>query len=91
VTNSDDSTVTRINPSTNKVAKMRVGRNPYGIAAGARSLWVASVGSGTVSRIASSGRVLRKLAVCPDPVAVAATSGTAWVACNNAARAIRVG
>ena len=85
VTNSDDGTVARIDPSTNKVvARIRVARNPYGIAARSRSLWVASLGAGTISSLeASSGRVVKTIRVGGDPVGVALTSGGIWFSQNS--------
>ena len=78
-------TVARIDPSTNKVvARIRVARNPYGIAARSRSLWVASLGAGTISSLeASSGRVVKTIRVGGDPVGVALTSGGIWFSQNS--------
>jgi streptogramin lyase len=84
--------VARIDPSTKVVARIRVARNPYGIAAGSRSLWVASLGAGTISRLqASSGRVVKTIRVGGDPLGVALASGAVWFSQNSEGAVTRLG
>lgn len=84
-TNSDDGTVSRIDPHTNKVvATIRVGRSPYGIAASSRSFWIANLGDGTVSLIEPiSGRVVQTVRAGADPLAMAAVGESARVTRNS--------
>jgi YVTN family beta-propeller protein len=71
--------VVEIDPATNRpVRRVRVGRRPVALAAGARSIWVANSGNGTVSRIGPGTVVTIK--VGREPVAVAFAGNALWVA-----------
>jgi len=67
VANYGSSTVSRIDPRTNRVVgTVRVGPAPCGLAAGAGSIWVDGYGSGTVERI-DPKRMRRVAAIAAGP------------------------
>jgi virginiamycin B lyase len=80
VTDQQHDSVWQIDPRTKRVVRtIQVGNNPAGVAAGARSVWVAS-GDGTVSRIdPSSGRVVATITVGGTPEGIAVGEGAVWV------------
>jgi YVTN family beta-propeller protein len=52
VTNTDDGTVSRVDPARNRVAAtIRVEAHPWGVAVGAGGVWVTNFNDDTVSRI----------------------------------------
>ena len=90
VTNSNDGTVSRIDPVERNVRQtIIVGSNPSGIAVGAGAVWVANHGDGTVSRIdpETNTAVGEPIAVGNDPTAVAFGEGSVWVT-NSADRTL---
>lgn len=90
VTNSNNGTVSRIDPVERNVRQtIIVGSNPSGIAVGAGAVWVANHGDGTVSRIdpETNTAVGEPIAVGNDPTAVAFGEGSVWVT-NSADRTL---
>jgi YVTN family beta-propeller protein len=73
--------VSRIDPSTNAVvATIPVGADPFGIAAGEGSVWVANRRGFTISRIdPDTNRVVASIPVGNRPQGVVAGGGTIWV------------
>jgi YVTN family beta-propeller protein len=73
--------VVRIDPGTNKqVTRIRVGRNPVAVAAGAGAVWVVNRGDGTVSWIdPKRNAVVKTIPVGSDPVDVAVGLDAVWV------------
>ena len=82
VTNTDDQTVSRIEPRTNAVVQtLRVGAGPAGIAIGAGAVWVVNALDGTVSRIdPRASQVVQTVPVGNGPSAIAYGLGALWVA-----------
>jgi len=66
VTNTDDDSVSRIDPLTQSVTRIPVGRSPRGVAYGAGAVWVADGGDGTVKRIDGSTPSPRNIETLPD-------------------------
>jgi YVTN family beta-propeller protein len=90
IANSQDSTVSRFDPTTLKEGALRtisVGSRPTGIAYGAHAIWVANAGDDTVTRIDPSTYATRTIPVGSEPVAVAVGAGAVWVA-NSADRTV---
>jgi len=84
VANSNDNTVTRIDPSSGRVVgnPVPVGKDPYALAIGAGAVWVANNNDDTVTRIdPSSGRVVgNPIPVGVGPQGIAVGPGGVWVA-----------
>jgi YVTN family beta-propeller protein len=84
VANSQDATVSRVDPATNRVvATVMVGEGPTGLAVGSggRSVWVSNELSGTVSRIDPAvGKVVSSVAIGDQPQGVATSADDAYVA-----------
>jgi YVTN family beta-propeller protein len=83
VTNTDDQTVSQIDPRTYAVVQtIEVGAGPAGIAIGAGDVWVVNALDGTVSRIDPETRaVVQTLeGVGNGPTAIASGLGALWVA-----------
>jgi YVTN family beta-propeller protein len=78
------STLSRVNPQTNKVTKTgRLGIEPCGIAAGAGSLWIDGYGTGRVERVnRKTLKVVKRIKVGVNVWDVAFAFGSAW-ATNN--------
>jgi YVTN family beta-propeller protein len=107
VANSQDSTISRFDPTTLEEGPLRtisVGSRPTGIAYGADAIWVANAGDDTVTRIDPSTYSTTTVPVGSEPVAVAVGEGAVWVAnrgdrtvsridpaTNDVVRAIEVG
>jgi YVTN family beta-propeller protein len=78
--------VIAIDASTNRPvpAEIGVGREPWAIAVGFGSIWVANRGDGTVSRIEGGGpgepARVRTIRVAERPVDIATGEGAVWVA-----------
>ena len=89
VTNSNDGTVSRIDPVTRSVRQtIGVGSTPSGIAVGAGAVWVANHFDGTISRIdPETNTEVDKIPVGNDPTAVAFGEGSVWVT-NSADRTV---
>ena len=82
VSNSDDGTVSRIDPSTRAVvAATPVGTGPDNAAIAADgTVFVPNVGAGTVSRIdPATNKVVDTIAVGPSPFPTAFAFGDIWV------------
>jgi YVTN family beta-propeller protein len=89
VVDSGDATVRRYSPRTYElgdVASVTVGRAPSGIAAGARSIWVACTDDDFVERIpaGTQSESSVQIPVGDGPTSVAFGAGAVWVA-NTAA------
>ena len=82
VTNTDDQTVSQIDPRTNAVVQtIRVGAGPSGIATSPGAVWVVNALDGTVSRIDARTRsVVQTVSVGSGPTAIAYGLGAIWVA-----------
>jgi YVTN family beta-propeller protein len=83
VTNSDDATVSRIDPEANSVrgSPIRVGRRPVFLASGPGTIWVSNSEHGTVTRIDTrSNRAVATIDVGGAPLGIAAGEGAVWVA-----------
>lgn len=81
VTNSQDDTVTRIDPSTNRpVRTISVGDRPMGITAARDGVWVANHGDDTISEInPDKNQVVATIAVGRAPRGIAHGRGSVWV------------
>jgi len=81
VTNANDGTVSRIDPSTNDVRQtIDVGGGPAGVAVGGGAVWVANGLDGTVSRVDSTTNdVVQTIIVGNGPSGVAFGEGAVWV------------
>jgi YVTN family beta-propeller protein len=81
VTNTDDNTVSRVDPATKNVQTIPVGNSPGGITTGGGAVWVANGLDGTVSRIdPGTNTVVQTIDVGNDPVGIAYGAGSVWVA-----------
>jgi YVTN family beta-propeller protein len=81
VTNTDDNTVSRVDPKTKNVQTIPVGNSPSGIAVGGGAVWVANSLDGTVSRIdPGTNQVVQTIDVGNGPVGIAYGAGSVWVA-----------
>jgi peptide/nickel transport system substrate-binding protein len=82
VTNSDDGSVSRIDPKTNDVRQtIPVGNAPSGVAVGGGSVWVANGFDGTVSQISPDAeRVVQTIHVGNGPTGATFGAGAVWVA-----------
>ncbi|HJV04531.1 MAG TPA: ABC transporter substrate-binding protein, partial [Actinomycetota bacterium] len=92
VTNTDDRTVSVIDPDAHRVVDtVVVGNAPAGIAAEGGRVWVTNSVDATVSEIdASNGRVLGTYPVGERPVAAAVGRGAVWVANASSGTVSRV-
>ncbi len=98
LSNPSDDTVTRIDPSTNKVAAtIHVGPSPEGIAVSPGAVWVATAGGPSVSRIdPATNRVVAtipvgpKRACCAEHMSVIASPRAVWVAVPYGKRLVRI-
>ena len=81
VTNTNDNTVTRINPAHNTIQQtIRVGAGPTGVAVGGGAVWVANGLDGTVSRInPDTDQVVDTVWTGNGPSGVAYGEGAVWV------------
>jgi peptide/nickel transport system substrate-binding protein len=81
VTNSDDGTVTRIDPATLLATTIPVGHGPAAIAANSAGVWVANAGDDALVRIdPQTNAVAGTTRVGDRPTAVLATASALWVA-----------
>ena len=86
-----DNGVARIDPRTNEVAQITVGRDPIGVAAGPEGVWVANRRDGTIARIDSAtNEVSSTLPVGRLPLTIASGAGSVWIADEGAAEVVRV-
>jgi YVTN family beta-propeller protein len=81
VTNNDEGTVTRVDPTTNDViATIDVGPNPSDITVGAGAVWVANEGDGTVSRIdPASDQMVAAIDAGEGLSGVSASKNAIWI------------
>ena len=89
VANTQDGTVSRIDPRTATVTHtIPVGRRPTGVAAGAEAVWVANSLSGTLDRIdPHTMRVESTVEVGAAPQGVTVAHGLVWVSVQRRAPA----
>jgi YVTN family beta-propeller protein len=82
VTNSEDGTVSRIDPNARTVVqRITVGSDPTGITTGAGAVWVANSDSRTVARInPGTSTVVQSIQVGNGPTGVAVSPSAIWVA-----------
>jgi len=93
VTNSEDATVFRFNPTSfeeGPVARISVGRQPMGIAVDAQSVWVANRGDDTVTRIDTDTASTNTIPVDDGPTVVAVGAGAVWIANTGATTISRI-
>jgi peptide/nickel transport system substrate-binding protein len=80
VADARDQTVSRLEPSRNRVVTIPVGTDPVALAYGDGALWVAERGDGTVAQISpASNKVTRRIEGVNAPSALAVGSGSVWV------------
>ncbi len=81
VTNTDDQTVTRVDPSTGEASQtIPVGSGPGGVAADEHGVWVANSLDGTITRIdPKANAVVDTIPVGTAPVALALAGDELWV------------
>jgi YVTN family beta-propeller protein len=80
VTNSQDRSISRIDPRTGSAQRIDVEGDPSGIAVGADAVWVANSSDGTVSRVdPRTNREVQAIAVGVTPTALAVGDGAVWV------------
>src|SRR5215208_920615 len=81
VVDAKDETVSRIEPSSNRIVTIPVGSDPAALAFGDGALWVAERGDGTVAQISPvSNKVTRRIERVNAPSALAAGDGAVWIA-----------
>ena len=86
-----DDGVARIDPGTNQVRQIKVGRDPVGIAAGPEGIWVANRQDGTIARIEPSGSgVAATIAVGGKPLLLIDAFASLWVADQASTDVVRV-
>jgi peptide/nickel transport system substrate-binding protein len=93
VANAADGTVSRIDPSANRVVDtVAVGNGPSGVAYGAGKVWVANSADGTVSQIdPTSGTVERTLPGAVGVTALAMAFGHIWAVAPASGSVIEFG
>jgi peptide/nickel transport system substrate-binding protein len=80
VADAKDETVSRLEPSRDRVVTIPVGSDPVALAFGDRALWVAERGDGTVAEISpASNKVTRRIESVNAPSALAAGYGAVWI------------
>ncbi len=80
VADARDETVSRIEPSHNRVVTIPVGSDPVALAYGDGALWVAERGDGTVAQISpASNKVTHRIQNVNAPSALAVGYGSVWV------------
>ncbi|HMI80912.1 MAG TPA: protein kinase [Solirubrobacterales bacterium] len=92
VANTRSATVSKVDPSLERVTPIEVAGSPGGIDAGTTAVWVANTADDTVSRIdLKSGEVEGSpIAVGPQPGAVAVGGDAVWVANNGDGTVTRI-
>jgi DNA-binding beta-propeller fold protein YncE/predicted Ser/Thr protein kinase len=92
VANTRSATVSKVDPSLERVTPIEVGGTPGGIDAGTSAVWVANTADDTVSRIdLASGEVEGSpIAVGPQPGAVAVGGDAVWIANNGDGTVTRI-
>jgi len=86
VTDTEDDSVTRIDPSSNQGSTIPgVGNGPAGIAAAGGAVWVANSLDGTVSEIAPGTSSVTRFSFGSglSPKGVAIASGAVWVSVQS--------
>ena len=80
VADSEDETVSRLEPSGDRVTTIPVGSDPVALAFGGGAVWVAERGDGTVAQLSpASNKVVRRVEIGNAPSAIAAGYGSVWV------------
>jgi peptide/nickel transport system substrate-binding protein len=80
VVDAKDETVSRLEPSRNRVVTIPVGSDPVALAFGDGALWVAERGDGTVAQISpQSNKVIRRIESVNAPSALAVGYGSVWI------------
>jgi YVTN family beta-propeller protein len=92
VTNNDDGTVTRIDPTIDRVvATIEVGSNPSDIIARPDAVWVVNEGNGTVSRIdPATGQIVATIDVGQGISGVSGNRDAIWITNKDAGTVTRV-
>jgi peptide/nickel transport system substrate-binding protein len=92
VTNTNDDTVSRIDPSTHGIRQtIAVGAGPAGVAVGGGAVWVANGLAGTVSRIdPATNRVVAEIRAGNGPRGVAYGEGAVWVTNSADGTVVRI-
>jgi virginiamycin B lyase len=72
-------TVSRIDPRTSRVRRVRVGRTACWLATGAGAVWVVRYASGSLVRLDPQTLRTREVGVGPNPEDVAVAAGSVWV------------
>jgi YVTN family beta-propeller protein len=93
VANTDDNSVSRVDPDTNAVVQtISVGNQPSAVAVGDGFVWVANTGDGTVSQIdPGTNKVVRTIRqVGNQPVGVAYGEGGVWVSNASDKTVVRI-
>lgn len=92
VANSEDATVSRIDPSTDEVAAtIGVGVNPVDVAATNGAVWVVNNGSASLTRIdPATDEVVATIDVGEQPFGLAATGEAVWVSSDATPSVTRV-
>jgi peptide/nickel transport system substrate-binding protein len=80
VADAQDETVSRLEPSRNRIVTIPVGSDPVALAFGAGALWVAERGDRTVAQVSpASNKVVRRIEIANGPSAIAVGFGSVWV------------
>jgi peptide/nickel transport system substrate-binding protein len=80
VADAEDGTVSRLEPSRNRIVTIPVGSDPVALAFGDRALWVAERGDGTVAQISpASNKVVRRIESVNAPSSLAVADGAVWI------------
>ena len=80
VADAQDGTVSRLEPSRDRVVTIPVGSDPVALAFGDRALWVAERGDGSVAQISpASNKLIRRVESVNAPSALAAGYGAIWI------------
>ena len=86
-----DNGLARVDPRTNEVVQITVGRDPIGVAAGPEGVWVTNRRDGTVARIdPATNEMSSALPVGRLPLTIASGAGSVWIADEGAAEVVRV-
>jgi len=86
-----DNGVARIDPRTNEVAQITVGRDPIGVAAGPKGCGLRTGGTGpSLASTQRRNEVSSTLPVGRLPLTIASGAGSVWIADEGAAEVVRV-
>jgi YVTN family beta-propeller protein len=88
----EDGMLVRIDPTSRRVDKVKVGDLPVGVVVAEGSVWVANRGSGTVSRVdPGTMEVTAEIEVGQNPTWIGAAAGSVWVANQTDGTVSRIG